>query len=69
MFSVCLLGFCLFFEEFAAFVFGCLKQWCELMSRTELDIKMMRLKRSYEKKKYKKMKLEMRGFKYSGKKI
>lgn len=62
VFSVRLLGFCLFFEIFAAF-FCCLKQWCELMSRTKLDVKKMRLKRSYEK--HKKMKLELRkGSKY-----
>lgn len=41
VFSVRLLGFCLFFEIFAAF-FCCLKQWCELMSRTKLDVKKTR---------------------------
>lgn len=66
VFSVRLLGFCLFFEEFAAF-FCCLKQWCELMNRTKLDIKMMRLKRSCEKKYTKNEAWNEKGFKYSGK--
>lgn len=48
VFSVRLLSFCLFFGIFAAF-FCCLKQWCELMSRTKLDVTKVRLKRSWEK--------------------
>lgn len=53
MFSVRLLGFRLFFGIFAAF-FCCLKQWCELMSRTKLDVKKARSKEVLRKNRQKK---------------
>lgn len=69
VFSVRLLSFCLFFGIFAAF-FCCLKQWCELMSRTKLDVTKVRSKRSWEKIYKKIIMLGLRkGFKYREKKL
>lgn len=72
VFSVRLLGFCLFLGIFAAF-FCCLKQWCELMSRTKLDVKKARskevLRKNTRKTEKKKRRVDReKGFEYREKK-